>query len=87
MKYHYSYCFLTYLIKWNVYHFLAIIRIYLLYLMVLGFDASFLIKVSRVCYIIANKFFNKTMHLCIFDLKIWYNSNYSGMIQFKDIAR
>ena len=29
MKYHYSYCFLTYLIKWNVYHFLAIIRTYL----------------------------------------------------------
>jgi len=55
--------------------------------MVLGFDASFLIKVSRVCYIIANKLFNERVHLCIFDLKIWYNSNYSGMIQFKDIAR
>lgn len=55
--------------------------------MVLGFDASFLIKVSRVCYIIANKLFNERLHLCSFDLKIWYNSNYSGMIQFKDIAR
>lgn len=61
VKYHYSYCFLTYLIKWNMYDYLAIITgiIYFIYicLMVLDYCASFLIKVLRECYIIANKYF------------------------------
>ena len=55
MKYHYSYCFLTYLIKWNVYYLLAIIRIYFIYILWYWvLMQSFLIKISRVCYIIVN---------------------------------
>ena len=51
MKYHYSYCFLTYLIKWNVYHLLSHYTDIFIYFMVFCFDASFSLKVPRVCYI------------------------------------
>ena len=78
MKYHYSYCFLTYLIKWNVYFSIAIIWIYLLYFMVFCFDTSFLIKILRVCYIDQTNIVNYYMissDFIWYSNYIWYDSN------------
>lgn len=58
--------------------------------MVLGSDASFLIKVLKSllynCKQNLMRLFGISVLIQLI-FRIWYNSQYSGMIQFKDIAR